>query len=358
MTLHSTPVSDTYSPLQPRNNERDRMRRVRVFWRAALTLLLVMSLMWSGWSLWQFMRLPVAGWLMDRTEEQMVAAFDRIMARKATPEVLGEAIMARLNESPRNWVALEGLMALAEEHQIILSDDVYAAYKAARERDFGRLAQTRACGACAYDLRHCSLGPNLTCGLAVNLTVVGDVLSLSRETGGYLLGQEVDRVDVMLSFAGIGATGLALTTGGSSYVVKTGMGLLKTAHRMDLLSPELRGLYVGAFRDRGAEALRPALTVSQHLGTVHRHLGAQGTLHMVAYVDNAVEAQRMARMTTALGARSVGGLEVLGKTRFLRVALRWSDHVWGMISGILTALSAALVLFWSKLLYVMRRWLR
>ncbi|MCC5991245.1 MAG: hypothetical protein JJT99_01865 [Rhodobacteraceae bacterium] len=346
----------------------------RPFLRGVLAGMVLLSLVFSGWSLWHLTRLPVGNWLVERTEAQLVAAYDRVLLREATPAALGEAITDRLQAAPRNWVALEGLVGLAQAQGVALAPDVQAAYDTARAQDFGALARSRACASCAYDLRQCTMGADLGCGLAVNLTVAGDVLSLSRESAAYLRGDPVDQVDVTLSFIGIGATGLVIATGGSSYLVKAGSGLLKVAHRMGRLTPDLRGVYARGFRQgvdwarlpgiRNAddlatitrpEALRPAMQVSEHLGAVNRQIGARATLHVVAHIDSVSDAQRMARATAALGPRSVGALELLGKSRFLRVGLRLADHIWGLISGIVAAVMAALGLIWSRLLRMLRR---
>jgi len=84
------------------------------------------------------------------------------------------------------------------------------------------------------------------------------------------------------------------------------------------------------------------------VGDMGRIQGAVGTtraLHLLSYVDNAADSRRMARATEALGARSVGRIEILGKARFLRATIRWSDAARTVMAGILGFLGslAALV---------------
>lgn len=346
----------------------------RPFLRGVLTGLLVLSLIWSGWTWAQVARSPVGSLFVARGEAEISAAYERALARHATPKALGARISARLEESPRNWVALEGLMALVDAQGLDLPEPVVRAYTVAHAQDHSFAARAQSCAACAYDLRACTMGADLACGLSVNLTVAGDILSLSRESGAYLRGAPVDQLDVTLSFIGIGATGLAAMTGGSSYTLKLGAGLMKTAHRMGRLSPGFGRVYARAAREgidwarvpavrngddlarlARAPALRPALELTEALGTVQARTGMRGALHLVGYVDDVSDARRMAQATRALGPRSVGAFELLGKSRFLRTGLRLSQIVLEALAVLVAALLAALALVANMLLRAMRR---
>ncbi|MCC5955493.1 MAG: hypothetical protein JJU07_05275 [Natronohydrobacter sp.] len=340
--------------------------------RLVLTGLMVAGLVWSGLSLWRFIQSPVGGVLVARSEAQLSAAYEHALARHATAEAIAARISARLQEMPRNWVALEGLMALAEGQE--LPEPVASAYAQAHAEDHSWRAMGASCGACAVDLRHCSMGADLGCGIGVNLTVAGDVLSLGRESGAWMRGEDLDALDVTLSFIGIGATGLVVATGGTSLAVKAGAGVMKVAHRMGRLSPGLRRIYTRAAREGvdwaafGAarttddlarlarmEALRPALDVTEALGRVQARVGTRGALHLVGQVDTLDDARRLARASDALGPRSVGAFEVLGKSRFLRTGLRLSDTLREAIAGLMAALAAGLGLIWNRMVRRLRR---
>lgn len=340
--------------------------------RLVLTGLMLAGLVWSGLSFWRFVQSPVGGALVTRGDAELSAAYERVLARHATPDAIAARISARLDESPRNWVALEGLMALAEGQG--LPEEVLAAYAQVYRQDHSALARGASCAACAYDLRQCSMGADLGCGIAVHLTVAGDVLSLSRESGAYLRGEPVDQLDVTLSFIGIGATGLVVVTGGTSYSLKIGAGLMKVAHRMGRLSPGLRRIYTRAAREgvdwaalgvaRNAddlarlgrmEALRPAVELTEAVGRVRARTSTRGALHLVGQVDTLDDARKLARASDALGPRSVGAFEVLGKSRFLRTGLRLSDTLREAISGLMAALLAGFGLIWNRMLRRLRR---
>lgn len=343
----------------------------RSLWRFMLAGVLVASLAWSGWSWWQLARSPAGAWLVDRAEEQLDAVYSRALARAATPATLGAAMTRHLEAERRNWVALDALAELAVDQGVTLAPDVQTALTAARAQDHSFAAGSVNCAACAYDLRACGLGPELVCGVGVNMTVAGDMLSLTREGISYMRGIPVDQLDVALSFVGIGATALVVATGGTSYAVKAGAGLLKVAHRTGRLAPDVARVFTRAFREgidwgrlaRGGkvgdaarmDALRPALALADDLGTMQARLGTGAALHVLRQADTAADVRALTRATRALGPRSVAALEVLGKSRVLRLGLRLAEPVWQMLAGLGAALSALGGLVGARLLRVVRR---
>jgi len=345
----------------------------RSLWRIMLAGLLVLSLAWSGWSWWRLVQSDGATWLVERAEEQLDAVYTRALVRSATAEHLGDAMTRHLAVEPRNWVALDALAELAVAQNVTLSLDVQTALTTARAADHSFAAGSVNCAACAYDLRACGLGPELVCGVGVNLTVAGDVLSLARETAAYLRGLPVDQVDVVLSFVGIGATALVVATGGTSYTLKAGTGFVKIAHRTGRLAPDVTRVFTRAFSDgvdwarlaRGGkvadaarmDALRPALSLAEDLGAMQARLGTGAALHVLRQADTATDVRALTRATRALGPRSVAALEVLGKSRVLRLGLRWADEVWQMVAGFGAALSALGGLVGARLLRFLRRFL-
>lgn len=328
----------------------------------AMALCLALASAWQAVALWRG-----GGWWVDRAEDSLQQVYTRAMARAATPARVAELLDARLAETPRNWHVIDALLAELPDPPA----DLQTRIDAARAQDFGFWARSAACGRCAYDLSACTLGPDLACGLGVNLTVAGDLVALGREGAAWGQGMDVDELDVTLAFIGIGATALVVVSGGTSYTVKAGAGLLRVAHRMGRLAPDLRRVYTRAFREgvdwaalaRGtplvratrADALAPALRLTDDLGAMQARLGPRATLHLLGAAETVPEARAMARTARALGPRSTAALETLGKSRLLRLGLRWSDQVYAALAGLGAAITMLGSLVAGRALRVLRR---
>ncbi len=348
-------------PLSPEARRTDRRRR----WteRGILALVAVLSLLWSGYWLRDLARMPELSLFVARAEAGLDAAYERGLAREATPGALAARLEARLAEVPRDWVVIGGLVDLAAAQGVVLAPELQARIAALDAEDNGWLATGVDCALCAWDLRQCELTAALACGVAVNLTVLGDLVALGREGGHYLAGEAVDQVDVGIAFVGLAATGLVVVTGGTSMAVKGGAALLRVAHRTGRLAPEIVAVFrramvfgvdwarlpgVRSADDLAALArpamLRPAVAVAQDLGALGTRLGPRQTLRLMAQIDTPAEAAQVARAAERLGPRTVGAFEMLGKSRFLRLGLRMGDEVVALIVGLFSALTSVLAL--------------
>jgi hypothetical protein len=307
---------------------------------------------------------PTARALREATLDEITAATDRMVAEVATPDHLAALIRERLEQDPRNWLALDALLGTATQNAILLPPDLTARFAILREEDHGLLATAGSCAVCLLDSPSCSLTEVLVCQAPVNLTPIGDVLGIGKAASAYVLGNEIDRVDLALSIVGLGATIAIVTTGGGSLVVKAGAGLLKTAVKMGRVSRPLlqvfetailRGVNWPKLADaRSLDAVRAALRM-EHFDEVTRIANALGdvagktdvttALHLLPMVDNAADAERLAKTATALGPRLLGKAEVLGKMRLFRASLRLTDlAIWALASfAAFAAATASLV---------------
>ena len=321
--------------------------------RGILAALTLASLVWTGvWAV-DIARTPGFSPLVDRAGSELAAVYERALAREATPEVLVARLEARLDESPRDWVVIEGLVDLAAAQGVVLPEALRQRIAALDAEDNGWIATGASCAACAWDVAACELSAALACGVAVNLTVLGDLVALGREGGRYLAGEAVDTVDVGIAFVGLAATGLVVASGGTSLVVKGGAAVLRIAHRTGRLAPEVVAVFRNAMNGvdwarlpgvRGADdlaalarpgAIRPALELAQDMGRLQDQLGIRQALHLVGRMDTPAEIARVSRASDVLGARTLGAVETLGTSRFLRLGLRMADEVWAVLAGVL-----------------------
>ena len=307
---------------------------------------------------------PLITPLAAAAADQIVAATDRMLGEAATPETLRAHIGNRLAEEPRNWLALDALVALAAERAIPLPEDLTDAVQIAREDDHGYYATVASCAACAYDPADCSLSQVLICQAPIALSPIGDITGITRAGVAYATGTEVDQIDLALSVVGLGATAAVLASGGSSVVVKAGAGLAKLARRMGRLSPRLVDMAADAVRGgvnwaalpgvRSLDDLTAAIRVdafaplTNTLTDLERLRAATGTstaLHLLPFVDDAADANRLARAAEALGPKLAGRAEVLGKARLMRATMRVSETGWALVSGLAGLMvSAAMML--------------
>lgn len=336
--------------------------------RAVLTVLLLASLgltLSIGWKI-------ATGWpgvlLAERAQDRVAASIDRALARHATPAALDARLAGLLDAEPRNWIAIEAVEEVAAGRGHAFPEPLAARRATLHAQDTGLLATSAACFACMWDPKECDFSAILICRAPVDLTPIGDIAGVIREGGNYALGREVDEIDLVLSVVGLAAVALVAPTGGNSAMVKAGAGMGKTAWRMGRLSEGLTTPLRRAARegvdwarlptvrsadDLGALArpavLQPALDLASDAGRIHQALGARRSLYLLSHADSGVEARRLANATEAIGARSMGAFEVLGKSRFLRATLRWSDELWQALAGLAGMLAALAGLVWNLL---------
>ncbi|MDH2325329.1 hypothetical protein QCN27_00455 [Cereibacter sp. SYSU M97828] len=281
--------------------------------------------------------------ILDRGAQEIEAAVEREMAATA-PEDITARLDALLAEDPRNWVAIDAVAEVAAERGIPVADIPRPSM----------LDSAVDCAACAYDPAACTLSPVLICQAPVALTVLGDVAGLARGGQAWVMGTEIDTLDVALSAVGLGATVLVVASGGSSAAVKAGAATVKIARRMNLLSPPMTATLTRAAREgidwarlpavRGtddlARLLRPAVLapvtdIARGVGRIGTALPPAQTLHLMRHIDSPADARRIANASEALGPRTVGRMEVLGKSRFLRATWRVSNVAWSLLAGIM-----------------------
>jgi hypothetical protein len=350
---------------------------------ARLLLLLILAASAAGTTL-TALRIasdPLIAPYTEATLDQIKAQTEAFLIQAATPEALRAHIETRLNQRPRNWLALDALIDLAAERNIALPADLLANVQTAREDDHNYYTQAVACAACAYDPASCSLAQVMICQAPIALTPIGDVMGLSRAGVAYASGGEVDQIDLALSVVGLGATAAVLASGGTSYTVKAGASLAKLARRMGRLSPKLVEMALTAAKTgirwadlpavRSAEdlsrvihpeAFKPLTETLADLSRLTAATDATTALHLLPLVDDAADARRLARSAEALGPKLAGRAEVLGKARLFRATLRLSETAWalgaGLVGMILSTASLIAGMIQHALIHRLRRYLK
>lgn len=331
--------------------------------RAAARLALLVALALSLAGMVASARHLATGWpgsaFVARGAAGIRAQTDRLMAVYATPARLSARLGALLSETPRNWLAIEAVEGVARDRGIALPPGLEARRRADWDADHGIRATASACLSCAVDAATCTLSATLICQAPMVLTPLGDIAGAATEGGNYLAGRPVDRVNLALSAVGLGASALVVATAGGSGTLALGAGVARLAHRMGLLSPRLIAMARDAARTgidwarlpevRSAgdlrralrpRALRPLAEVARETGRIDAAVGPRATLHLMRYVDDASDARHMADAAEALGPKTVGRAEVLGRRVFLRATLRWSRRLWHLAAAVAAAVWA------------------
>lgn len=347
---------------------------IRLMARLVLTGLMIASLVLAAVNISTLAKAPIGGAFVARGTAGLAVATEHALAIHATPEVVATRLEALLSEEPRNWRAIQAVEALAAERAIPLPADLLARRAAAWQADSGFWDGAGKCLQCIRDATTCDLTLLLMCRGPIELSPVGDLAGVIRGGLDYIAGRDVDEVDVILSVVGLTAVTLALWSGGSSLTIKAGAGLGKLAKSMNRLPDALTRPLVRVFREgvdwrgigqvRGLDDLvglmrpavmRPAAVIVDDAGRMVRNTSTLDALHLMKYVDDPADLSRMARAADALGPRMVGTLEVLGKSRLMRLTMRMADEVWFVFGGLIGALAAALALFQSLMFSALSR---
>ncbi|MEO0999985.1 MAG: hypothetical protein AAFW69_05195 [Pseudomonadota bacterium] len=322
--------------------------------RAVLILLRAGSAVSLAWALLTLAATPPGERLVERPAAELSRMLERMVGATMTPAWLDAEIAAALAVEPRDWGRIETLMAEAEARGIALSPPVRA--------DLDRAEAAR--GGLGETLSDCLIAREipaetaaLACRFGVELTVVGDLRSLTIAAGDRIAGREPDWTEIGLAAVGLAATGALVVTGGGSAAVKAGTAALKTARRARLMPPALAA-HVGevarrAVRPealRGARfsrealaeavdpaALRPLVAMAGDYGRAARRLlpgetadwvGAAGlrasadAVRLIRHVESAEDAARVARVAEAMGPRTLRTLAVVGRQRAFRATWR------------------------------------
>jgi hypothetical protein len=282
---------------------------------------------------------PLAAPLAERGADGIRLAVERALRAQATPGWTEEALARAVAAGDADRAAM--LLGLADDLDVPLAPEARARAEAPLAGDGGWAARTGDCLICMADVARCpSLRLVAACALPFEMTPLGDANALRRQGMAWAMGDEVDRLEAGLALVGLGATGAAVLTGGTSLTVKAGAGLLRMARRMGSLTPGLtralalpgEGARLGAGRAEGpSDAARVVLAtgVAADLGRLRAAVGTAEALRLMRVVEGPQDAARLARLAGALGPDTRRAVDLLGPGRALRLTVRLSDAALG-----------------------------
>ncbi|WP_051201579.1 hypothetical protein [Paracoccus aminophilus] len=345
--------------------------------RFILAVVALGFLAFSAHGLWQISTSLGGRWLIERTGSELSAAMTRATLGDAPQPRLEAALSEELANDPRDWIVINSLTEIATAQGITLSPELQTRITETYDADHSILHTAGSCARCAWNSASCELNTAMICGIAVNLTPIGDIAGISRAGIAYASGEEVDQIDATLSVVGLGATGLALASGGSSLTVKAGAGFLKFAHLAGKIPvgltrilrraaaegidwaalPAVRGIsdLRGVVR---MDALRPAVDLASATGEMVARTGPRQGLYLLGKTDDLNDLRKMARASDALGEQTAGYLKLAGKSKFLRLTLRVTHEAFQVLAGLVGWLAALVSAQISHLLARTNRRLR
>lgn len=349
----------------------------RLLARVGLRVLLVGSLLLMARGVIDLRVNPALSPFVERGADEFRAAVDAATARAATEAHVSTLLAGYLAQNPRDWIALRAVEDVAAERGLALHPTLVARIETAWEEDSGFLTKAGSCLKCSIDATSCSVSEALVCNVPVALTPVGDVTGLMQEGLNAAKGKPVDKLNLTLSALGLGATVAIVATEGTSIAVKAGASGLKMARKMRLLNPKMEGWLMRAGSDavdmNALKQLRWPPDVSRvfrraplqeiagvgtDLWRVAQATDARTALRLLPHVDDAADARRLARMSEALGPKTLGRIEVLGKARLFRLGLRLSDVARDLFAGLAGLAAASVGFAQSAGLRLARRGLR
>ena len=316
---------------------------------------------------------PLSAPIVERSAQEIALATERAMARTVTPEWVETRLAEAIAEE--NLDRQRMILDIAFERDVPVPPALAMAAQEQMDAASGFLARSASCASCAWDIATCErLSQIAACAIPVELTPAGDLNALRRAGVAAASGEEVDRIEVGLALAGLGATGLVLASGGSSLTVKAGATAIRTARRMGALTPAFTRT-LARLADvnprwsrlpdyaRGripldqvvdAAKLQRLMRVGENIGEVRAATSMADTLVLLRHVETAEDAARLSRLAAARGPATLRTVEALGGARALRLTVRLSDLFWTTLA-LLVAVAMS-ILGWS--LSLARRVLR
>jgi len=168
-------------------------------------------------------------------------------------------------------------------------------------------------------------GYGLAGAAAGDLIGWGDVRDLAREGWHALSGQEVNRLLVGMSAAGLAVTAWTYLSAGAAAPVREGLTVVKAAGRTERLGKGLVESVGRSVANGGAERVGVALA---DLGTVESKAGTRATLQGLREVEGISEVSKLRQLASAKGRSTLAILKTLGRSAFVLGAVAVTAAGW------------------------------
>jgi hypothetical protein len=153
----------------------------------------------------------------------------------------------------------------------------------------------------------------------------GDVRDLAREGWHALSGQEVNRLLVGMSAAGLAVTAWTYLSAGAAVPVREGLSVVKAAGRAERLGKGLVESVGRSVVDGNAGRVGVALA---DLGTVESKAGTRATLQGLREVEGISEVSKLKQLASAKGRSTLAILKTLGRSAFILGAVAVTAAGW------------------------------
>ncbi len=301
------------------------------------------------------------------------------LQQTVTSEDLDERISAALEEDDYETALV--FQDISEFAGIGLSDETVAALREAGgiTASIGRTGAQLASG---FFTGEADSLAGLTGAVASDLTVIGDVRDISREGPAMVAGEPYNEIILGLSVVGVGVTGTTIATGGGGLPGRVGVSLLKVAAKTGSLTADF-GRVLGRMvsdavnfpalrqtletvRLSDSAATREAVTayarsirtselapVVARMNDIRNSAGAAESVRLMRYVRSTDDLDDIAQMSTTLGRKTRGVIELTGKTtlRAFKTTLNVLEFIIRNIISFLSWLGSSLMVLFGRRIF-------
>lgn len=328
--------------------------KLRKFVAFVLSASLLVFSAYKGHELWSN---PVAQFLVEASVEQIEKNVASLQAKHLTKAHVEGFLLDELNKPEMDWIVLDSVLKGVEDRALSINPEILASVEHARSKEFSVKNQAFSCGQCAWDPLKCPHTAVMVCGMAVNISPTGDLLGLSRAGYAWASGEEIDKVDAALSAVGLGAAVATVASGGAAAPIKGGVGLVKFAHKADMIPPKVQSSLktaasegiawsdVGKVRSlddvsallRG-DKIKPLQDMGASMGQLSGRIGVAPSLWVLERSRSVDEFVGLSRVGQVAGDKTAALVRLAGNSRVARAGMRWSSEAWMIVSSLVAGL--------------------